>query len=156
MQRRVDVIQIIFPAICVIFAIMYIMDVKGTRYETSSWGWTVGIGIFITAFLCLFLYGTKLVTLGEIRQPLFERFRTAVTKNRNAIYIFLGMILYVILLKPIGFPIVTLIFLLSSLKLLGTKNLKVLWGVGFALTLIMYVLFIVILKMPYPLGLLTK
>lgn len=69
-------------------------------------------------------------------------------------YIIVLSILYVVLIKPLGFVISTFLFLAASMKLLEVKNKKLAVLVPFITAAIIYVVFKILLKVQIPVGIL--
>lgn len=65
------------------------------------------------------------------------------------------LVLYIFALQPLGFPIAILVFLLASIRVFGYRKWLPAVGISAALTIISYLTFLVWLKVPLPLGILS-
>lgn len=72
--------------------------------------------------------------------------------NIKLLTILLCCIGYIILIKPLGFLISTVVFLAVTLKLLGVKELKLILLVSIITSLVIYLSFGVLLKVQIPVG----
>lgn len=66
-----------------------------------------------------------------------------------------SLILYVIALKPLGFPVALTLLLLASIRLFGYRNWPRAAALAVFMTVLAYIAFIVWLKVPLPLGILA-
>ncbi len=66
-----------------------------------------------------------------------------------------ALILYVAALKPIGFPVALTLLLMASVRIFGYANWLRNFAMSLLMTIIAYVVFIVWLKVPLPLGILA-
>jgi hypothetical protein len=60
---------------------------------------------------------------------------------------------YGLLLKPVGFPVAILLFLLAAIRVFGYRRWPVIIGIALGLTVVSYLTFVTWLKVPLPLGL---
>ena len=65
------------------------------------------------------------------------------------------LVLYILALQPVGFPIALTVFLMASIWVFGYRKWLPVAGIAVALTVISYLTFIVWLKVPLPLGILS-
>jgi hypothetical protein len=65
-------------------------------------------------------------------------------------------VLYVLALQPVGFPIALTVFLAASIWVFGYRKWLPVAGIAVALTVISYLTFVVWLKVPLPLGILSE
>ncbi|MBF4694691.1 tripartite tricarboxylate transporter TctB family protein [Fusibacter ferrireducens] len=72
------------------------------------------------------------------------------------LYTFIASISYIALLNILGFYLMTPIYLLSLMFLLGVKDKKLAFGVALGSTLIIYIGFSLLLSVPVPMGILFK
>jgi len=78
--------------------------------------------------------------------------------NRQVIRIWLlvgFLILYAFALQPVGFPIALTLFLVAAIWVFGYRKWLPALGIAAALTVISYMTFVVWLKVPLPLGILS-
>jgi putative tricarboxylic transport membrane protein len=83
---------------------------------------------------------------------------TPVQGNRqvNKTWLLLGfLVLYILTLQPVGFPIAITVFLMASIWAFGYRKWLPALGIATALTVISYLTFIIWLKVPLPLGILS-
>jgi putative tricarboxylic transport membrane protein len=65
------------------------------------------------------------------------------------------LVLYILALQPVGFPIALTVFLLASIWVFGYRKWLPAVGIAALLTAVSYLTFIVWLKVPLPLGILS-
>jgi putative tricarboxylic transport membrane protein len=65
------------------------------------------------------------------------------------------LVLYILALQPVGFPIAVTVFLLASIWVFGYRKWLPVLGIAAALTVISYLTFVMWLKVPLPLGILS-
>lgn len=115
----------------------------------------VGAALILTAAACLVqnLVSTK-SPAATIDQPALPE--NAVVEHGKAWMLVAALILYVAALKPVGFPVALTLLLLASVRIFGYRD----WLRNLAMSLLMtgiaYVVFIVWLKVPLPLGILAE
>jgi len=73
---------------------------------------------------------------------------------KRIIFLFLLTVLYYLLINPVGYFIVTPIFLFLSSYLLELRKTKILIFYPIGLTLLLYIGFVILLKVPLPIGIL--
>ena len=73
---------------------------------------------------------------------------------KKLLFIIMLSILYVVLIKPLGFVVSTFLFLTGSMVLLEVKNKKIAVLIPFITVAIIYVVFKVLLKVQIPVGIL--
>ncbi len=90
--------------------------------------------------------------------PGFARNATSFWKDwqtgKSTFYIFAGLILYVLLLKPLGFYIDTFLLMFFLMRLSGERGYKRPLSVSLFTVVITYVVFYKLLYIPFPKGLL--
>lgn len=74
--------------------------------------------------------------------------------GKSTFYIFAGLILYVLLLKPLGFYIDTFLLMFFLMRLSGERGYKRPLSVSLFTVVITYVVFYKLLYIPFPKGLL--
>jgi hypothetical protein len=65
-----------------------------------------------------------------------------------------AMVAYVLALQPLGFPVSICLFLLVAIRMFGYRRWLPALGMAAALTAVSYVVFVLWLKVPLPLGIL--
>jgi putative tricarboxylic transport membrane protein len=65
------------------------------------------------------------------------------------------LVLYAVAVQPVGFPIALLLFLVASIQIFGYRKWLPTLGIAAALTVVSYLTFVVWLKVPLPLGILS-
>jgi putative tricarboxylic transport membrane protein len=65
------------------------------------------------------------------------------------------LVLYVLALQPLGFPIAITVLVIASIGVFGYRKWLPALGIAAALTVISYLTFVVWLKVPLPLGILS-
>jgi putative tricarboxylic transport membrane protein len=74
---------------------------------------------------------------------------------RKAWLLVAALILYVVALKPLGFPVALTLLLMAAVRIFGYRNWLGNFAMSVLMTVIAYIVFIVWLKVPLPLGILT-
>ncbi len=91
--------------------------------------------------------------------PIERREKGAPTqRNRRVVRIWLlvgFLIFYALTLKPVGFPIAIFLFLMAAIWVFGYRKWLPALGIAAVLTIISYLAFVVWLKVPLPLGILS-
>ena len=67
-----------------------------------------------------------------------------------------ALILYVIALKPLGFPVALTLLLVASVRIFGYRDWLRTLALAVVMTTIAYMVFVVWLKVPLPLGILAE
>ena len=115
----------------------------------------VGGALILSAAACLI---QNLVSSEPPKPPLDQAGTPVVTaKGRalNAWLLIAVLVLYVVALKPLGFPIALTLLLIASIRLFGYRNWSRTVAMAVFMTVLAYVVFIMWLKVPLPLGLLA-
>ncbi len=116
----------------------------------------VGAVLLLTAAGCL-IQALLIRRPGEL--PGEHREKEAPTAgNRQVVRICLlvaFLILYAVTVQPVGFPIALTAFLVAAIWVFGYRKWLPTLGIAVALTIISYLTFIVWLKVPLPLGILS-
>jgi putative tricarboxylic transport membrane protein len=115
----------------------------------------VGAALILTAAACLVqnLLSTRraAANIDPSASP-----ETRTVEHGKAWLLVAALILYVLALKPVGFPIALTLLLIASVRIFGYRN----WLRNLAMSLLMtgiaYVVFIVWLKVPLPLGIVAE
>ena len=142
MYRKKEFASLIFLFVVSIF---FFLGAKGMEGDS---------GLF-PKILSGLIFVLTCVELGEV---LTNRIKESKKKEerspRKLMYIIVLSILYVVLIKPLGFVISTFLFLAASMKLLEVKNKKLAVLVPFITAAIIYVVFKILLKVQIPVGIL--
>lgn len=140
MYRKKEFASIIFLFVVSIF---FFLGARGMEGDS---------GLF-PKILSGLIFVLTCVELGEV---LTNRIKESKKKEerspRKLIYIIGLSILYVVLIKPLGFVVSTFLFLAGSMKLLEVKNKKLAVLVPFITATIIYVVFKILLKVQIPVG----
>jgi putative tricarboxylic transport membrane protein len=72
---------------------------------------------------------------------------------RRVFFLLLGLVAYCVLLKPVGFPVLTLIFLVVFMKILGVPRWRTILVVALVATVCAILIFETWLAIPFPRGL---
>lgn len=114
----------------------------------------VGAALILTAAACLIqnLVSSEppAASLEETGAPVQGR-----SEARKAWLLVASLIVYVVALKPVGFPVALTLLLIASVRIFGYRNWLGNFAISVLMTVIAYVVFIVWLKVPLPLGLLA-
>ena len=115
----------------------------------------VGAALILTAAACLVqnLVSTKpaAASIDQAAPP-----EKAAIEHGKAWLLVAALILYVVALKPIGFPVALTLLLMASVRIFGYRNWLRNLAISLLMTTIAYVVFIVWLKVPLPLGILAE
>jgi hypothetical protein len=74
------------------------------------------------------------------------------TSFRNIVILFAGIVIFFLLIQPVGFIIMTPLFLAGVSYMLQLRNLKILILYPLGFTAFLYVSFVVLLQVPLPMG----
>ncbi len=116
----------------------------------------VGAVLVLTAAACL-IQALLIKRPGDLAVEPAEK-AAPVAQDRQAVRIWLlvgFLILYAFTLQPVGFPIAIILFLMASISVFGYRKWLPALGIAVALTIISYLTFVVWLKVPLPLGVLS-
>lgn len=115
----------------------------------------VGAVLVLTAAACLVQAVLRSATdpRGKPRATLGIPARRRVTKTVSLLAL---LVLYVLALKPVGFPIAILTFLVASIRTFGYRKWLPALGIAAVLSVLSYLAFVVWLKVPLPLGMLAE
>jgi hypothetical protein len=114
----------------------------------------VGGALILTAGACLVQNlvssAPPAVAIDEAAAPV-----RATVEPHKAWLLIAALILYVIALKPVGFPVALTLLLMASVRIFGYVRWLRNLALSLVMTVIAYVVFIVWLKVPLPLGILA-
>jgi putative tricarboxylic transport membrane protein len=116
----------------------------------------VGAFLVLTAAACLIqalAAGRRGNPAGEAAEAAAPAQSARQTGKTWLLLIFL--VLYILALQPVGFPIALTVFLVASIWVFGYRKWLPALGIAVALTVISYLTFVVWLKVPLPLGILS-
>ena len=105
----------------------------------------LGLALALLAVLAFFFPESP-----ENATPFWKDWQT----GKSTFYIFAGLILYVLLLKPLGFYIDTFLLMFFLMRLSGERGYKRPLSVSLFTVVITYVVFYKLLYIPFPRGLL--
>jgi hypothetical protein len=138
-----------------VYCLIYINDVIGTRFETSFFGWLFGLTL---GSACILQIGLQIFSKPdknraetdserhEIKSDASESQPRALPFNRMVVSVFGCIVLYALLIPHIGYFPSTVIFVTATMLMLGTRSFwLLLLGVGI-LSVAAYVSFVQILK----------
>ena len=114
----------------------------------------VGAALILTSAACLI---QNLVSTEPVASSI-EGTEPAVAGRgapRKAWLLIAALIFYAVALKPLGFPVALTLLLIASIRIFGYRNWLSNFAIAVLLTVIAYVVFIVWLKVPLPLGILA-
>jgi putative tricarboxylic transport membrane protein len=116
----------------------------------------VGAFLVLTAAACLIqalAAGRRGNPAGEAAEAAAPAQSARQTGKTWLLLVFL--VLYILALQPVGFPIALTVFLVASIWVFGYRKWLPALGIAVALTVISYLTFVVWLKVPLPLGILS-
>lgn len=160
--------KMIIPTIILGWATYYIIEVskfKPLNLVLIRPVYFIMLGLFIINSVIDFLACRKeekaKETSGEATEQQKEKrsFWTVVkdlaaAKQSKIVYIFVAIMLYALLIKPLGFIIVNLLFLFGVLFIMGERKVWKLIVIPIVVTAAMYLIFVVGLKILLPAGIL--
>jgi putative tricarboxylic transport membrane protein len=115
------------------------------------------IGILTIGLSLIIIVKSLLSSLSHTRvkseEPVAEE-ETASGSLRKVIYYSISIGCYAVLLQPVGFLITTPLFLVSILRLIEKQSWKTSLSVALALTALSHIVFVYLLMVPLPKGLL--
>jgi putative tricarboxylic transport membrane protein len=116
----------------------------------------VGPFLILTAAACLIQALAARQLGGSAREAAEDAAPVLSTRQTHKTLLLLtSLVLYIFALQPLGFPIAILVFLVASIWVFGYRKWMPAVGIAAALTLISYLTFVVWLKVPLPLGMLS-
>ncbi len=116
----------------------------------------VGAVLLLTAAGCLIQALLIKRSAGLAMEPREKGAPTG--ENRQVVRIWLlvaFLILYAVTVQPVGFPIALTVFLVAAIWVFGYRRWLPALGIAFVLTIISYLTFVLWLKVPLPLGILS-
>ena len=116
----------------------------------------VGAFLILTAAACLIQALAVRRPAGPARDAAENVTPVPSTRQTHKTWLLLTfLVLYIFALQPLGFAIAILVFLLASIQVFGYRKWLPAVGISAALTTISYLTFVVWLKVPLPLGILS-
>jgi len=103
----------------------------------------LGISLLLLSLLVIFLPG---------RRPKEAAWESNALK-RNLL-VLAGLLVYMLLFKPLGFYLTTFLLLVYLMKLSGEKRLKRSVAISFVTVVLIYIVFYRLLVIPFPQGIL--
>jgi putative tricarboxylic transport membrane protein len=103
----------------------------------------LGISLLLLSLLVVLVPGDK------PKEAVWER--NALKRN---LLIFAGLLIYMLLFKPLGFYLTTFFLLVYLMKLSGEKGLKRSVAISFITVFLIYIVFYRLLVIPFPQGIL--
>lgn len=116
----------------------------------------VGGALVLSAAACLI---QNLLSAEPPQPPLDQTDAPVVTRGsgaRKAWLLIAALVLYVVTLKPLGFPVALTLLLVASIRLFGYRNWLRAFAMAVFMTVLAYIVFILWLKVPLPLGVLAR
>jgi hypothetical protein len=114
----------------------------------------VGAFLVLTAAGCLLQALLARRTEGPAARTAAEP--GAANRQLSRVWLLIGcLVLYGVALQPVGFPVALLLFLVVSIWIFGYRKWLPTLGIAAALTAVSYLVFVVWLKVPLPLGILS-
>jgi putative tricarboxylic transport membrane protein len=139
-------ITLFFMALSILFFFI------ARRYPPGAGG-TTGPGFF-PMILSGIVFLLAVLLLLKIRKESGEPVHLFSKKNATVFLSLLITVLYVVLMSVVGFPIATLLYLFGLMMFFQVKSWKILIGVPFLTTAILYGVFTRFLSVQFPRGIL--
>jgi putative tricarboxylic transport membrane protein len=114
----------------------------------------VGAFLVLTAAGCL----VQAFMTRRVARLTEQSVETPASEDRQIarVWLLIGfLVLYAVAVQPVGFPIALMLFLAASIWIFGYRRWLPTLGIAVALTVISYLTFVVWLKVPLPLGILS-
>jgi hypothetical protein len=135
----------------------------GVVYEVTAWQMPrgrighPGPGYFpIIVGAVLILTGAACLIQALVVQRSSAEAPAPASRQTGRIWLLVSfLVLYAITVQPVGFPISLTLFLMASIWVFGYRKWLPALGIATALTVISYLTFVLWLKVPLPLGLLS-
>jgi putative tricarboxylic transport membrane protein len=116
----------------------------------------VGAVLILTAAACLVQALMAMRSGSPISDGGNEEASAQGNRQTGKTWLLLGfLVLYVLALQPVGFPIALTVFLVASIQVFGFRKWLPTAGIAVALTVVSYLTFVMWLKVPLPLGILS-
>ena len=116
----------------------------------------VGAVLIVTAGACLIQALLVRRSAGSAPEGPDEEAPARGNRQVSKTWLLVGfLVLYILALQPVGFPIALTVFLAASIWVFGYRKWLPALGIAVALTVISYLTFVVWLKVPLPLGILS-
>ena len=148
----------LFLAAGIVYEVMALRMPLGRIGQTGPGYFPVIVGalLILTAAACLI----QALATGRPGSPAEEAAEDAAPaqsarQTGKTWHLLIFLVLYVLALQPVGFPIALTVFLMASIWVFGYRKWLPVAGIAVALTVISYLTFIVWLKVPLPLGILS-
>jgi putative tricarboxylic transport membrane protein len=148
----------LFLAAGIVYEVMALWMPRGRIGQPGPGYFPVIVGAFLilTAAACLI----QALAAGRHGNPAGEAAEDAAPaqsarQTGKTWLLLIFLVLYVLALQPVGFPIALTVFLVASIWVFGYRKWLPVAGIAVALTVISYLTFIVWLKVPLPLGILS-
>ena len=111
---------------------------------------------FLAAIL-LFVMSLTVLTKGFLEKPEIEGQKNPLHLGefKKPLMLVVGLIMYAILLKPLGYPITMFLFVFSMFVMMQPKKWKADLFIAALISIVSFVLFNVLLNVPLPFGILT-
>jgi len=135
----------------------------GVVYEVTAWqmprgriGYP-GPGYFpLIVGAILILTGAACLIQALVIRPSVAEAPAPASRQTGRIWLLVSfLVLYAITVQPVGFPIALTLFLVASIWVFGYRKWLRALGIATALTVVSYLTFVLWLKVPLPLGLLS-
>jgi putative tricarboxylic transport membrane protein len=141
-MKKID--RVIGFVFLVFVIILYLIN---NTYPHDVKGYTQGLLILLGVSSSYLIFRTKSKNLGKRFNGKIEN----VSLSR-ILTLFISLVIYIIGIYFIGYFLITVVFITTSLILLNMKNWKVILVTNIFLVSIMYILFILFLKLQLPPG----
>jgi hypothetical protein len=144
-------------AVGVVYEVMALWMPRGRIGQPGPGFYPVVVGacLILTAAACLV---QTLMTARRNAGPAGETVANASVQSHRQTHktwlLLSFLVLYVLALKPLGFPIAISVLVIASIRVFGYRRWLPTLGIAAALTLVSYLTFVVWLKVPLPLGIL--
>jgi putative tricarboxylic transport membrane protein len=152
---------ILFPAMTlaagVVYLTMAIHMPRGNLAQPGPGLYPMIVGIFwvLTSFGCLLHQVIRRLKENSDSKTFFQAENTSSNSHPiKAVKLMALMVIYVLALKPVGFPIAISVFLFVAIRLFGYPKSFYAIIMAVVMAILSYILFVLLLKVPLPMGIL--
>ncbi|MGI6317445.1 MAG: tripartite tricarboxylate transporter TctB family protein [Dethiobacteria bacterium] len=141
-------IELIFPVLCIGFVVYYYINTRSLHHYSTIYPKIIIVLLLLCIAWEVVMKVQKWRKEGLSKQPIW------VEDNLKAVVVFLSTILFVILFTYVGFCVSLFLYMGFMAYYLGNKNIIGVLTFAICSSIIFYVVFVYLLKLPMPKGIL--
>jgi hypothetical protein len=146
--------EMIVPAIFTIFTLLFLKNLKGIKSSDLLLINPLKLCLFSLVAIIVFQLLVK-VFKSVFKDPNESNSKIEVLLSRNVICLIVLLVIYVLVIEPLGFFLSSMFFSISVMYITGIRKILILIGIPLSILVALYFLFDFWLKIPFPkLGLL--